>query len=123
VTVPFVLPEVKCTEATEKVEKCVKVPNKECKEECTCLPQKSLTLALPKKPSLSVSLDASASAISLDASASSSSRGLKDVKIVLPSWFKELANKKFVTFPVPKLPNKPIATIDLDKKSISISKP
>jgi hypothetical protein len=58
------------------------VPNKECKEECICLPQKSLTLALPKKPSLSVSVDASASALSVDASASSSSRGLKALKIV-----------------------------------------
>jgi hypothetical protein len=59
VTVPFVLPEVKCTEATEKVEKCVKVPNKECKEECICLPQKSLTLALPKKPTVNLSLSKS----------------------------------------------------------------
>jgi hypothetical protein len=93
VTVPFVLPEVKCTEATEKVEKCVKVPNKECKEECICLPQKSLTLALPKKPSLSVSVDASASAISLDASASSSQRALKIVSFRPKKFIKKVTHK------------------------------
>jgi hypothetical protein len=79
VDVPFVLPELKCTETTEKVEKCTKVPNKECKEECICLPQKSLSFALPKKPALSVSVDASDSMMSMDASASSQ-RALKDFK-------------------------------------------
>lgn len=59
VTVPFVMPEVKCTETTVQVEKCTKVPSKECKEECICLPQKSLSLALPKKPILNLSLSKS----------------------------------------------------------------
>jgi hypothetical protein len=105
-----------------QVEKCTKVPNKECKEECICLPQKSLSFNLPKKPALSVSVDASADKLSLDASASSSQRALKDVKVVVPTWFKELATKKFATINVPKLPNKTFATINLsDKKHISIS--
>jgi hypothetical protein len=79
VDVPFVLPELKCTETTKKVEKCTKVPNKECKEECICLPQKSLSFALPKKPALSLSVDASDSSMSVDATASSQ-RALKEVK-------------------------------------------
>uniref|UniRef100_A0A383WHI0 Uncharacterized protein n=1 Tax=Tetradesmus obliquus TaxID=3088 RepID=A0A383WHI0_TETOB len=103
VTVPFVMPEVKCTETTVQVEKCTKVPSKECKEECICLPQKSLSLALPKKPSLSVSVDASASAVSLDASASSSKRDLKNVKVVLPEWFPKLATHKFANISAPGL--------------------
>jgi hypothetical protein len=55
VDVPIVLPEVECSESSKVVEKCTFVPEKSCKEECVCLPQKSLTLSLPKKPSLSVS--------------------------------------------------------------------
>ncbi|WIA12914.1 hypothetical protein OEZ85_006531 [Tetradesmus obliquus] len=103
VTVPFVMPEVKCTETTVQVEKCTKVPSKMCKEECICLPQKSLSLALPKKPSLSVSVDASASAVSVDASASSSKRDLKNIKIVLPEWFPKLATHKFGNISAPGL--------------------
>jgi hypothetical protein len=57
VDIPFVLPELKCTETTEKVEKCTMTPNKECKEECICLPQKSLSFALPKKPTVNLSLN------------------------------------------------------------------
>jgi hypothetical protein len=55
VDVPIVLPELECVESTKVVEKCTVVPEKCCKEECVCLPQKSLTLNLPKKPALSVS--------------------------------------------------------------------
>ncbi|WIA33063.1 hypothetical protein OEZ86_006219 [Tetradesmus obliquus] len=93
VTIPLVLPEVKCSEATKKVEKCTKVPSKECKEECICLPQKSLSLALPKKPSLSVSVDASASAVSVDASASSSKRALQGFRIRPKKFFKKATHK------------------------------
>ncbi|KAF6264691.1 hypothetical protein COO60DRAFT_77484 [Scenedesmus sp. NREL 46B-D3] len=124
VTVPLVVPEVKCSETTEKVEKCTNVPNKECKEECTCLPQKSLALALPKKPALSVSVDASDGKLGVDAAASSSQRTLKGVKVVLPKWFPKVATHKFATISVPKLPSKTVATIDLsDKKHISVTKP
>jgi hypothetical protein len=59
VDIPFILPEVKCTESSVQVEKCTKVPNKECKEECTCLPQKSLSFNLPKKPTVNLSLSKS----------------------------------------------------------------
>jgi hypothetical protein len=94
VDAPFVLPELKCTEATEKVEKCTKVPNKECKEECICLPQKSLSFALPKKPALSLSVDASDSSMSVDASASSQ-RALKGLDLDKPKRFFRKAVKKF----------------------------
>jgi hypothetical protein len=55
VEVPIVLPELECSESSKVVEKCTFVPEKTCKEECICLPQKSLSLNLPKKPTLSVS--------------------------------------------------------------------
>eukprot|EP00883_Tetradesmus_obliquus_P015221 jgi/Sobl393_1/8341/SZX76978.1 len=55
IEVPIVLPELECSESSKVVEKCTVVPEKSCKEECVCLPQKSLTLSLPKKPALSVS--------------------------------------------------------------------
>jgi hypothetical protein len=122
VDVPFVLPELKCTETTEKVEKCTKVPNKECKEECICLPQKSLSFAVLKKPALSLSVDASDSSMSVDASASSQ-RALKELKIVLPTKVAELAKKKWASFSVPKLPSKPLATLDLQKKTFAVAKP
>jgi hypothetical protein len=59
VDVPIVLPELECFESTKVVEKCTVVPEKSCKEECVCLPQKSLTLNLPKKPALSAGLASS----------------------------------------------------------------
>jgi hypothetical protein len=93
VDIPFVVPELKCTETTEKVEKCTNVPNKECKEECICLPQKSLSLALPKKPTLSVSFDASDSMMTVDALASSQ-RALKGLKLGNPKRFFRKAVKK-----------------------------
>ncbi|WIA33346.1 hypothetical protein OEZ86_006483 [Tetradesmus obliquus] len=55
IEVPIVLPELECSESSKVVEKCTVVPEKSCKEECVCLPKKSLTLSLPKKPALSVS--------------------------------------------------------------------
>ncbi|KAF6251589.1 FAE1/Type III polyketide synthase-like protein-domain-containing protein [Scenedesmus sp. NREL 46B-D3] len=107
VTVPFVMPKLKCTETTEKVEKCTEVPKKECKEECTCLPQKSLALALPKKPALSVSVDASDGKLGVDAAASGSHRALKGVKSVSRKWqpkrwIKQATHKQQISRPHPR---------------------
>jgi hypothetical protein len=42
---------------------------------------------------------------------------------VLPEKVAEFATKKWATFSVPKLPSKPLATIDLKNKSFSMAKP
>lgn len=55
--VHFEVPDLECHEVTHTVQSCSLVPVKSCDKECICVPQKTIAVNLPPKPTLSIKQD------------------------------------------------------------------
>lgn len=55
--VHFEVPDLECHEVTHTVQSCSLVPEKTCEKECVCIPQKTIAVNLPQKPTLSIKQD------------------------------------------------------------------